>query len=89
MSLFHSQITNKFKGEKREDLFHNCFTVENKKAVKHCYKSLYGLVKVPRAGLEPALVFVYQLDFKSNASTNSATEAIFIRALLGKASNIR
>ena len=31
---------------------------------------------VPRAGLEPALAFKYQLDFKSNASTNSATEAI-------------
>jgi len=31
----------------------------------------------------------YIAHFKSNASTNSATEAIFICAFLGKASNIR
>lgn len=48
------------------------------------WKKLLGIKKpdtiadigsVPRAGLEPALAFKYQLDFKSNASTNSATEA--------------
>src|SRR5690625_6107096 len=31
--------------------------------------------RVPRTGIEPALAFKYQLDFKSNASTYSATEA--------------
>ena len=35
----------------------------------------FNKLKVPEAGLEPALVFRYQLDFKSNASTNSATRA--------------
>jgi len=35
VSCSHSQAANKFSEEKREDLFHNCFTVENKKAVKH------------------------------------------------------
>ena len=32
-------------------------------------------LRVPAAGLEPALAFRCQLDFKSNASTNSATPA--------------
>jgi len=44
LSGFHSQTANKFSGEKRGDLFHNCFAVENKKAVKRCFITLYGLV---------------------------------------------
>ena len=32
---------------------------------------------VPRAGLEPALAFKCESDFKSDASTNSATEAFW------------
>lgn len=36
MSSIHSQAANKFPGKKIEYLFHNCFTVQNKKAVNHC-----------------------------------------------------
>ena len=73
-SLLNSQIG-------KRGLFQNSFTVENKKAVKYYLTILYGLNKVPRAGLEPALAFKYQLDFKSNASTNSATEAKNVTSL--------
>lgn len=45
---------------------------KNKKALQ--INDLQGL-RVPEAGLEPALVFKYQSDFKSDASTNSATRA--------------
>ncbi|GEM_PF-1882565 len=37
---------------------------------------------VPEAGLEPALAFRYQSDFKSDASTNSATRAIALNSCL-------
>ncbi len=46
--------------------------IQTYKKTRHLMKSI-GFV--PQAGLEPALAFKYELDFKSNVSTNSTTAA--------------